>query len=648
MKKLFFTQLLFCLFLISANAAAQLQYKWITGGGSSTGTTPIYNDLEKVAYMCTDDDRNVYVISVVASDDIRTDTFLLAEAYNYGGDDADNVFITSYDCNGRLRWAKVIDAETGASSTGLAYSNGSVYLAGCMYYENKHIGNDTVINNNNLTDYVIKIDTSGQFKWVRFVGKDTTGNDLKTGQYGNSYFYNNVAVDGHGYIHYCDYLRTGVQVMPSVVSTIGTYDLVYDPSGNMLSATRLDLDSTELVVKVIVNKSNNNLYIEQYHTTDSVYFDGSWLIGVSSNWVESFSPDGTVLWVDTVNWPIGISDIACGGAGELYATAEGCCGVSFSIGGDSLFEATMYGYSGSIMRMDTTGHIVKHIDVDFGTNGSFTGICILPAGKLAVTGDFIYSFGYMGDTMTNTTGAQQPMIAIFDTSGTLDYYDHYRGDGFYNWGCAIASNKMGDIFLGGMVSDSMHINDSLYFISTGGNTDFFVTKYGYNCDCTPDSIPSPHFTATGSITMSFNYDGTGSADSVVWNFGDSTAGVTSFSPTHTYTTVGTYDVCATAYSGCGTGKWCMDVSIITTGVSNTANENQLTIFPDPASSKITVSGMHNATQIQVFNTVGVCVKKQAVNNVSVTLDISSFAPGTWLIMIRNADGSYVTRPFTKY
>ncbi len=65
---------------------------------------------------------------------------------------------------------------------------------------------------------------------MRFVGKDTIGNDLKTGQYGINYFYNDLAVDGSGNINYCDYLKTGVQLLPSVVSTVGSYDLVYDPS----------------------------------------------------------------------------------------------------------------------------------------------------------------------------------------------------------------------------------------------------------------------------------------------------------------------------------------------------------------------------------------------------------------------------------
>lgn len=115
-------------------------YKWVTGGGSNGA---IQNQEEVVTHMCTDDNGNVYVLSQVGDNQITADSFYLPKAFNVGVNGyLPHILFTSYDCEGNMRFAKLIEAKNIAFPTGVVYSNGKIYVSGLMIGNKKRIGYD--------------------------------------------------------------------------------------------------------------------------------------------------------------------------------------------------------------------------------------------------------------------------------------------------------------------------------------------------------------------------------------------------------------------------------------------------------------------------------------------------------------------------
>jgi PKD repeat protein len=122
---------------------------------------------------------------------------------------------------------------------------------------------------------------------------------------------------------------------------------------------------------------------------------------------------------------------------------------------------------------------------------------------------------------------------------------------------------VGNLYISGQVADSVWADTARGYRSVGGGSDFFVMKYGVDCNCT--SMPVATFdtsrSGTGGATVTFTYSGTTTGiDSMRWYFGDGTTS-TSTSPTHTYSTIDTYYACVYIYSACGNDRHCADIAL---------------------------------------------------------------------------------------
>ena len=485
----------FALVLLTANAKAQ-SYQWIKGGGSASSALYSRDD-ERVTSMCTDDHRNVYIVSPVGDFNIHLDTFYKYEAFNCCMGTPHTV-VASYDCMGNLRWAKFIDASNETVSTGIVYSNGSIYTTGSLIGVNKHIGYDTAFDAGNFVSYLLKLDTSGHFKWIRFTGSDSTSTFLNTGGYTNG-MVNNVAVDGSGNLHHYDLTGYGVKLNSTITSTIGTYDLEYDTSGNLLNVTKMEMDSNIVMSYPVINKHSGTLYATIYVT------DPSW--GASVNCLAAFDVTGHIIWYDTCWWPHSFAGLAYDGDNSIYSTVEAGdttgLGAYYQLHGDTIFgHVYPYEVLNTVLMLDTFGNMKHHYDFHAETDGNFLDLKSVPGGKIALSGVMVYAYTYGTDTIVNTTGSQQPFTVIIDTFGSLQHWDYDTGTGFYNWGTALAVDNLGDIFIGGMNAMQLSIPGLAPILSVGGNSDFFVARYGYsNCDSITLSAPN---TSTKSAMQNIN------------------------------------------------------------------------------------------------------------------------------------------------
>ncbi|MDZ4678932.1 MAG: PKD domain-containing protein [Saprospiraceae bacterium] len=127
-----------------------------------------------------------------------------------------------------------------------------------------------------------------------------------------------------------------------------------------------------------------------------------------------------------------------------------------------------------------------------------------------------------------------------------------------------------------------------------------------------------------------------------WDFGDLSTS-NQQNPVHTYTNSGTYEVCLTATNSGGTSSSCQDITV--TIVANEEVESRVTmkVSPNPAGNWITFETKnlpsHNL-YLNILNLSGQQVFNTALDG-NHTLDISQFAAGSYLYLLRNQDGRIV-------
>jgi PKD repeat protein len=562
-----YTTLIVLAILIAAQSRAQ-SYQWVKGGGSiqtvGSGTMT-----EMVFQMATDANGNVYALSYMNNDGpITADTFYRVSG-SYGFNES--YFLSSYTCDGQMRWAKLIGSSGGdLRPYGLTVDDlGHVYVAGLAYNATLHIGYDTSLSSyTNQLQAIMQFDTSGNYHWMRYIGDNSYATHAGALWPGSS-----VGVDSNNNVHFFCSMKYGVPITTTMTSHRGTYDLKYDVSGNLVDVKRLQLDSTRQITNVAIDRKSDKIY--------AIGANAVFPAGVYERpFIASFDLNRNLIWEDTLSSASLSGACGCGfvglktdGAGNIYAAGLGDGTVVYN-GDTARNEFGSYGIS-FLMKADTGGNS-KWIRTYSGTAANkLQDLSFVSRDKIVAVGIIAGKIKTGYDSITLTVGlGQNPFFTVVDTAGSLFTLQQVYGDGFYDWGTAITSDQKGGIYLGGRVEHQIWAGILSPYTSHGGTSDFFVMKYGANCDCI--NGPTASFNAVGTHTITFTYTGTpGSTplDSVRWYFGDGGTSTT-LNPVHVYTTGGTFSACVRVYSSCGGDVECKDV-VITCPYTPVASFTQL-------------------------------------------------------------------------
>jgi len=614
---------IFAFFFLNVFTAGAQQFDWVKGGGTNDSDPNLDIHAEATYYTCTDPNGNIYALSIVGSTAIYADTFYKSGAY--GSDQ--NILLTSYNCTGQMRWAKLIASSAGPSTPyGItADSTGHIYITAALFNGTLHIGNAVSITGQVYQRTgLIQFDTMGNFNWVQYVGANTMTTYTQTG---NS---SALALDGVGNAHLLTYMGSGVVLIPGDTSHYGEYDLTYSAAGTLLSAKRLGMDSVYYVGGGVIDPATGKLYVygQRNQGTNPLFLC----------YAAAFDTSRNTVWLDTAgNNSTGLGGIIYDRMGHLYF--NGAAGDSFSFNGISVSPGTA-----DILKTDTNGHPIWlqsfHI---LGSSVIGTAqITLLPNNLIAGTGVFA---GTMTDAngpdyLVTTPGeGQNPFLTLLDTSGVVMTLQQIHGDGFYDWGLYTTSDRVGNVYIGGQVADSIYAGGITPYVSVGGNTDFFVMKYGMDCDCT--SMPVANYTDTGAhYIKGFTYTGTTTGiDSVVWHFGDTSANVTGMSALHTYDS-GVYEACVYVYSPCGMDMHCsrIQVDTIPTNVVNVITANNVQVYPNPAQDVVNVKTVTAGMSYRLLTITGVSVGNGLLAQGSNNVSLHGLAAGIYILEMKSADG----------
>ncbi|MCF8371434.1 MAG: PKD domain-containing protein [Bacteroidales bacterium] len=199
--------------------------------------------------------------------------------------------------------------------------------------------------------------------------------------------------------------------------------------------------------------------------------------------------------------------------------------------------------------------------------------------------------------------------------------------------------------------------------SSAGTNPFGYYYYFYDWQVQGESCISPRALVTAEVSMGlpvpgFSYTQNSNtieftnesinASSYLWDFGDGSTS-TEMNPVHQYQTLGTFSVSLMANNACGSDSFDVDIDILITVAENVDMENQVQIYPNPASNSFCLDAgalSDENMELVIFDILGHQIKSYELpsgNKRKNEFDVSGFPNGLYMVKLRTSDNSTVRR-----
>lgn len=676
MRKIFLLAFIICTVLLKADAQS---WQWGKRGGSTSNFSGTLYD-ENVVDMATDKNGNLYVLSTTISS--SPDPVTVGNASVKTFEDSNHyhnldALLTSFNCNGSVRWIKAVSGSSGVVPTSLRVDTmGHVYMLGRLGFVQSGIYGQVPIHFSNDTTlpfdlakcvFLAQYDTSGHFKWLRMPQSDTIAS-VTTAYQARAF---DIEVDNNGNLNMLVFMRPGtIGGSNLTIPTEGTYILKYSPQGTLLSvtappiyikgyATQSSNTITDFMsVRLSCTKTGKWIFAGTQYVMTPMVLNGDTL--KSEGFVVCYDSQWKQLW-RYINDSMGVAtDLSNGVYGRVATDND----ENLYIGGYTRNGNTLFGYATNnpadgipfVAKLNING---ARLWVNYATDNHTTTQPIISAGSsvsaLALRSDgSVMTTGSCGGLKWGNfqiPGRANSGLSIFisrhdpQTGAILQLDTIKRYPGYYSYSHAMASDRKGNIFIGGQV-DGYFVTGPDTVYNSGGTTDFFVAKYGFGC-CTTTPTSSFNSTSTGVNTVQFIYTGTTtSIDSLVWNFGDGqnqkvTANYTT--PVfHAYANSSHYTACASIYSSCGIIQSCKGAL----GVGSLSALGSIKVYPNPSKDNLTIEGAANTTAI-ITNTLGQKAMQFKVVSEKQVIDIASLPIGIYILQLTDSKGNRQSMSLSK-
>ncbi len=506
MKKLF---LLLAIAGGTSVAQAQQDWQWARrGGGGAAGGA-----IENVDAIATDHNGNVYTLSKLNFGGIGVD--IAGTSISGVGT---QIVMSSFTCNGDLRWAKVVNPGNPGAIYGLKTdAEGGVYVSGGFYNTPSAMpfifGTDTAVAKLNKKFFLLKCDAAGNLKWFRQPQSDTVATAISNQK--DIFWYTDVDAAGNVYeLSYLKKGRFGTATSFYDVAAPGMYILQYNKGGDFTGGTKLAID-----LDTVVNPNGPNMSWEfartpagKYVVTGSVNNGPAAVLTIGgtliTKWafVASFKTDGSFDWLqqskNSFSSPGGHGYLQAPTAdnqGDVYVTGTTVNGDGF---GNVTFSNPIATYTGTKTAMalklnGTTGNVVW-ANAAANTVESMTGSATLStAGEFVISGNWLgtlYWPGHAADSVRTEPGKTQMFLARFSSlTGSLVkmdtlYHSAANGSGSPLQALGVlAADDAGNVFLGSSFGRNLKVGNTTLTGRGTGAYDFFVAKYG-TAFCKPSGV----------------------------------------------------------------------------------------------------------------------------------------------------------------
>lgn len=612
--------------------------------GTKGGGTAIFQSI------ATDKAGNIYALSDVVGNAYAGSQF--------STDSTVTSLLTSWDCEGNLRWMKSFGGTAKINNTTSFLdvdTLGGIYicgyaiakqLSGLVYWDT-----DTAMNmaTDNIIGFLMKYNTQGQLQWFRtpvdssktvsYTGLSLSPSGdvfnfaiLDTGIYGGGSFA--VAARKYYAIHYnASGVYQGIipfAVTPSkkMVSSQQPY-WKYDPVTNRFY-TWINYDtlySSNLLV--------GNTTITPPTTTNAK-------VAV----LAAFDKQGQNIWVKqgTPSKHSSLSDVVIGNDGTLYIAGISEVGNVFC--NDTCTNLSGTARTAYMMAIDTNASVlwanysgtsyfseIKAISKNNNTVaavGRYSGTLTWNSNSL--TSIQSYPPGYM--LRANAATGVVVQLSQLNSSAVLNPEDCFLDK---NSNIYVNGQFTGNLILG---TDSFTSQPNTYSFNN------FLVKYkNVPCGC---NLLQPAFNI-GNTTLSgtqFTYTGQVPYNTINWDFGDGSASVSATNPIHLYTSPGTYQVCVTVTDTCGNNTICKYVNIEpATGLYDLTKYSN--IYPNPALGEIIVKNVQPESILVVTDIYGRRRKRLLSRNSTININIEDLNTGYYILSITDKKGTHESYRFLK-
>lgn len=298
---------------------------------------------------------------------------------------SNDVFLTKYDLNGNLLWARQAGGYYDDAALGITYDhNGNVYVCG-YFKDTSTFSGTTIYGNGNRDIFIAKYDMNGNFKWVNHAGSagrdeakaikcDTAGNVYIAGMYEDSAIFDS-------------------SILLSPLSYFNVFLAKYAPDGSLIWVKSSGGDYDDVAWALTLDDEDKIYITGEFNA--SAYFDSIQLIttGQSNIFIACYNSSGNVEWVTSAGGPLNdrARGIGCDGT-NLYITGQFSTSANFGpytvtgIDSAEIFMAKISN-TGNFEWATSVGGI--HDAPEQLGYESGNGICAEPSGNVYATGTLI-------------------------------------------------------------------------------------------------------------------------------------------------------------------------------------------------------------------------------------------------------------------
>jgi len=511
MKNIKKTAALFVLYLnllFSYNIQAQAPvFEWAKSVGGISS--------DRAKSITTDNSGNVYTIGDFKGTvdfDPGPGTFNLTNSLGYG------TFILKLDANGNFLWAKQIEGINVYGNSITTDNSGNVYATGSFFYTvdfDPGPGTNNLISNGNKDIYILKLDSGGNFLWVKQIGEagDEEGQCITRDNSGNLYitgrFTETVDFDP----------GTGT----ANLNSNGIYDifiLKLDANGNFLWAKNPAGVDNDMGYSITTDNSGNVYATGRFKET--VDFDpGPGTFNLNSNgsydaFILKLDANGNFLWAKSIGGAEyeESKSITTDANGNVYTTGDFQGTVDFDPG-PGTFNITsyynssqnQYSLDGFIQKLDASGNFLWVKRIGSFINGMFKSITTDKYGGVYTTGLFYYTVDFdpgPGTFNISDSGGGNIFILKLDTSGNFLWVNQMGGPSI-DYGYAITIDDCRNIYTTGIFGETADFDPGTGTanLTSNGSRDIFIQKLG-DCIILPVELVSFKGECNG-LTVELNW-----------------------------------------------------------------------------------------------------------------------------------------------
>jgi hypothetical protein len=516
-KRKLMTAIVFCIAGFIANAQTSLAWAKQIGG---TGT-------DNVSSVVTDAGGNVYTMGIFSgtSDmDPGTSVFNLTAVGNT------DIFISKLDASGNFVWAKQFGGTYYEAGTSLAIDgSGNIYATG-QFQSTVDFDPGTGTYNltclSNYDAFVLKLDSSGNFVWVKqFEGtNNVTGFGISTGL--------------NGYIYVSGYFLGTVDFDPGTstfnLSSVGgsaAFISKLDASGNFVWAKQISGSGNADAGRSISADASGNVVMSisfsgviDFDPNSSVF--NLTAVGYSYNDIAILKLDvyGNLIWAKQFSGPsdeIAFS-VSVDAGGNVFS-----CGYFFGPTdfdpGTGVYNLTSLGSTDAfICKLDPSGNFLWAKQISSTTDVIAFCLAVDVSGNIYCTG----AFSGTADFDPNSGTFNQTSVGSFDVFLTkLDGFGNFvwaeqLGGTSVDVGYSLTTDLNGNIFSAGMFQGTSDFDQGsgTYNLTSLGANDIFVHKLSQapitqlasgSCGITETALDQFLYSDIVSGATDYRYDITG-------------------------------------------------------------------------------------------------------------------------------------------